>query len=113
MAATSVEMRKGAPVRMSRANTTWVVSGAIGLTAFSVGLIASEATTEALPAQPRPAVTVTSTQQPSAKPGSESSTSTEPTATTSGPTATRPGNPTESPLTGPSPVSPPSAQTPG
>ena len=97
---------------ISRATTAWVVSGAIGLTSFTIGMIASQAPTGATPTEPRPAITVTvdpsvtptvkPTEKPSDKPTVEPSTD-RPTDTPDTP---------DTPDTAPSPVTPPSAETP-
>ncbi len=88
----------------SRATTAWVVSGAIGLATFTAGMLASQGGGEATSAEPRPAITVTpGSVQPS------------PTATkaTAKPTKTTPSaTATETASTAPTPVSPPSAETP-
>nr|WP_300141746.1 hypothetical protein [Propionicimonas sp.] len=93
----------------SRATTAWVVSGAIGLVTFTAGMLVSQGGSEAVSAEPRPAITVT--------PGSvkPSPTATKATAkpTKATPKPTKPTPPaTATAATAPSPVSPPSAETP-
>ncbi|MCA0296206.1 MAG: hypothetical protein LCH96_13045 [Actinobacteria bacterium] len=85
---------------MSAGTTAWVVSGAIGVVAFTGGMIASQGT--AVPAAPKPAVTVS--PGPSAGPTVTPSNSTRPTTSATA----RPTTDDDSP----SPVSPPSAETP-
>ena len=100
-------------MEMSRATKAWVVSGAVGLTSFTVGMIASQTPTLAIPAEPRPAITVTvappssSAAQPGAAPTAQPSTKPGDGPTVQ-PSATRPtaGD------VAPSPVTPPSAETP-
>lgn len=85
---------------MSRGTTAWVVSGAIGLASFTVGTIASQGSGQAAP-ESRPAVVV-----PASGPASATAT---PTKDADDARATAPAKQVD---TGPSPVSPPSAETP-
>lgn len=97
---------------ISRATTAWVVSGAIGLTSFSVGMIASQAPTEATPPGPRPAITVT--VDPSASPTVKPSTAKPTDKPTVKPSTAKPtaSDTSSTPDTAPSPVTPPSPETP-
>lgn len=90
---------------MTRATKAWVVSGAVGLTSFAVGMIASQAPTLATPAEPRPAITVTVTPPPSSTVQPSALPSDNPTVQ---PSATRP----TAGGVAPSPVTLPSAETP-
>ena len=93
---------------MSRSATAWVVSGAIGLTSFTLGTIASQGSGQAVPEQ-RPAVSVPA----SAVPTGSSSATTKPTVKPSDDDTAKPTTkPTKKATTGPSAVSPPSAETP-
>ena len=89
---------------ISRATTAWVVSGAVGVTSFTIGLIAIQAPTAAVPSEPRPAVTVSvapsagPTVKPTKKP-------------TAKPSTARPSA-SETADTPPSPVTPPSPESP-
>lgn len=89
---------------MSRGTTAWVVSGAIGLTSFTLGTIASQGSGRAAP-EPRPAVVVPASVAPTSSP----SATTKPSDDTTAKPSTKP---TKQATTGPSPVSPPSAETP-
>lgn len=85
----------------SPATTAWVVSGAIGLVTFGAGMLASQ-TGEAAPATPRPAIQVTpGAVQPTATASASGTATAKPT-----PSATATAS------TAPSPVTPPSAETP-
>jgi hypothetical protein len=85
---------------ISGATTAWVVSGAVGLATFTGGLLASGGNPAPAAAEPQPAVTVTVTPVPTPR---------EPTATPSGPAKPTAGT---GGAEAPSPVSPPSAETP-
>lgn len=102
---------------LSKAATAWAVTGALGVTSFAVGVLATAPGARAEP--PRPAVTVTvapgagPTATPTAGKPSATPTATKPSAT---PTATGKATPTARPATAtatmvspPSPVSAPSA----
>lgn len=76
--------------------TAWAVSGALGVATFATGLLVTGNGEAAEPPAPRPAVTVSGTAVPGESP-----------------TARPPSAPTDrDDATGPSPVSPPSAETP-
>jgi len=78
------------------ATTAWAVSGALGVATFATGLLVTGNGEAAEPPAPRPAVTVSGTALPGESPAARPST--DPTDTDD--------------ATGPSPVSPPSAETP-